>query len=205
MSSTDASVVLQRIGECMVPADLDVLNCIDDRRSDGISNGVEIPGAIFGVIDAVKAIRNIAEEEAWKAVVRAGIPLFAHLDTGQGARGCGYARLVEDTPNVVLAVESVRAQERLERLLPLGGHIVTYVGHHHPDYAVINDREGFSFDPESACAQEFGVFNYDRWAARRFAQRLSMDPDGFAGHLENVFRGTVSALSPISDFVVIPG
>ncbi len=187
----------------MVAADLTVINCIDDRMSNGVTNGVEIPGAVFGIIDAIKKIARYTEDEAWNVLRVAGLPETAHRDTTSGARGCGYAKIVEDTPDAVYAVEAVPAHARLDRIMRDGGQVTTYSGSHHPTAAVINDWEEHSFDPGAAIACGIGAFNYDRWAAHKFARALGMDESRFVDHLTRVFIASVEHLSDIRTYIVI--
>lgn len=51
--------------EYLRKADLHVIECVDERVSDGAENGVEIPGAVYGMVDAVKSILGLTEEQAW--------------------------------------------------------------------------------------------------------------------------------------------
>lgn len=199
----DTDPMLKTLEPFMVPADINTLNCVDERQSDGVPNGVEIPGGIFGVVDAVKTLNHLGEDEAWSRVVKAGIPLGAHVDDHHAENGCGYANLVETNPKAVYATEAISAKDRIKRLRDLGGSVVTYQGHHKPTHAVINLRHNVSFDPDAANGAGLGIFNFDKWATEEFARRLKINPNRFANHLEQVYRSTVTTLTGMKQFITI--
>ncbi len=187
----------------LFPASLDTIRCVDERQAIDASNGVEFPGGIYGIIDEIKRLSGCSEDEAWEKARQANIPLDDHIDEHHGAKGCGYARLVEEQHETVLAPESVPAQKRLEKIQQLGGKIQTLLGEHHPTHAVINHRIHTSIDPDQATENGLGIFNFDKWAAKVFGERLGFDPQKFADDLEKVYRRTVTALTGIQDFVIL--
>lgn len=194
---------LSLISRYLFPADIGLIRCVDERQATDNTNGVEIPGAVYGIIDAIKLFADVDEDAAWRIAVNAGIPIGAHIDEHHGALGCGYARLVETTHASVLAVESVPAATRLATALSHGGQVLTLLGEHNPTHAVINRRIGYSVDPDQAIADKLGIFNFDRWAAVVFADMLAFDHAAFANHLEGVYRRTVNALTGITEFLTI--
>ena len=189
--------------EYLRKADLHVIECVDERLSDGVENGVEIPGAVYGMVDAVKSILGLTEEQAWDYVYSHNVPIGAHIDDHHDEEGCGYAKLVQTEPGTVHAVEAVPAAERLARVNGYGGRVTTYTGSHQPTFAVINDKRGQSIDPDAAMGNGIGIFSYDRWAAHEFGKRLKMNPKQVAAHIENVYRATVARLAGINQFVVL--
>lgn len=184
----------------LLPANIDLIRCVDERQAEDATNGVEIPGGIYGIIDAIKAIKGLTEEQAWQLAQESDIPIDAHVDDHHGASGCGYAKLVETDPSKVGAPEAILAKQRLERVRQAGGNILHYIGDHKPTHATINNRTGFSLDPDQAMIDGLGVFNYDAWAAREYANRLNINPEKFAKHIENVFKQTVTALTGMAIF-----
>lgn len=184
----------------LLPADINLIRCVDERQATDATNGVEIPGGIYGIIDAVKVLANVSEDEAWRMVRVAGIPFGAHVDDHHGARGCGYANKVENDPQAVLAPEKVVAQERLDRVRQANGVVMHYLGEHHATHATINFREGFSFDPDKASEHGLGVFNCDAWAVGEYAQRLGMNPNVMEEHMIRIYKATVTALTGITSF-----
>jgi hypothetical protein len=184
----------------LLPANLELIRCVDERQALDATNGVEIPGGIYGVIDAIKVLSGRSEDEAWDYAIAQGVPIGAHIDEHHDALGCGYGRLVEQSPSSVLAPESIPAQERLNRVKAVGGTVMNYVGDHNPQYALINNRRGRSFDPDQAWEAGFRAFNFDRWAAEAYARRLKLKPKQMGDQLENVYKATVRALSPITKF-----
>lgn len=186
----------------LFPADVDLLQCVDERQTvEDTTNGVEIPGAIYGIIDAVKALKGISEQEARELIEKSGIPIGAHVDEHHGEKGCGYARLVETSPARVSAIEAVLAADRLNWVKQTKGPILHYVGEHHPTHATITRRGGFSIDSDQAWKDKgFGIFNCDVWIAGEFAKKLGIDPKQMMDHMEKVYRQTVTALSGITAF-----
>ncbi len=184
----------------LFPADGDLIRCVDERQALDQTNGVEIPGGIYGIIDAIKTLKGVSEEAAWELALKSGIPIGAHVDEHHGERGCGYAKLVEVSPAAVSAPEAVSAADRLARVEAAGGTVMHYLGQHRPTHASLNYREGFSLDPDRALQDNLGIFNCDIWAAGAFAQKLGIDRQQMMQHIEQVFRQTVAALSPIRDF-----
>lgn len=183
-----------------VLADIDQIRCVDERHASFPTNGVQVPGAIYGVVDAVKVLQIVSEDEAWQRVTRAGIPLEAHDDNHAGARGCGYAKQVETDPASVGAPEKILASDRLSRVVKAHGKILHYEGKHQATHATLNWREGFTLSPERALAEGRGVFNCDLWALRQYAARLELDADQLTNHITAVYRQTVTALSGITQF-----
>jgi len=186
----------------LFPADITLIRCVDERQAEETdnTNGVEIPGAVYGIIDAIKHFKTCSEDEAWKLAMTANIPLGGHTDEHHGALGCGYARIVENTPDAVLAPEKVPAADRLKKIQQVDGLVLNLLGEHHPTHAVINYKEGYSLDPDQAAADGWGIFNFDKWAARAFGTMLQIDGEIFADHLENVYKRTVQKLTQIQSF-----
>ncbi len=184
----------------LLKADTSLIRCVDERQAKDNTNGVEIPGAIYGLIDAIKHFTHCSEEEAWKRAKEAGLPIDGHIDEHHGAKGCGYGRLVEEQPATVMAPEAVPAQQRLAKIQEAEGQVLMLLGDHHPTHAIINHRVDYSLDPDQATKDGFGIFNFDAWAARRFGAMLGLDEGAFAMHLEEVYKKTVTALTGITQF-----
>jgi len=184
----------------LLKADIDLIRCVDERQALDTTNGIEIPGAIYGIIDGIKHFAHCTEEDAWKLAKEKGIPIDGHIDEHHGAKGCGYATLVEDEPKTVLAIESIKAQDRLQKIQDANGQVITLLGDHHPTHAVINHREGYSLDPDKAAVDDLGIFNFDRWAAKMFGEKLGFEGDKFADHLETVYKKTVTRLTGFTVF-----
>ena len=182
------------------PADLNHIRCVDERKSTDQTNGVQIPGGIYGIVDAIKALAHAIEEDAWQRVKDAKIPIDAHIDNHDGARGCGYARTVEDKPQAILAPDSVTAQERLDRVQQVNGGVLHYIGKHDPSHATINYWKGFTLDPNKASVDGLGVFNCDAWATRVYAEKLGLDPNAFEQHIVRMYEATVKELTGITTF-----
>ncbi len=188
----------------LTPANTNLLDCVDERANvQHITHGVEVPGGIYGILDAIKALTGASEEEARRLVKKAGLPIDAHDDEHHGARGCGYGKLVETEPETVMAVEAVPAEERFAWVQQHDGTILHYIGEHNPTHAIINHRSGLTIDPEHAAQDGFGAFSCDLWAIPAFAQKLGIDPQKMTDHIEQVYRRTVTALGGITDFVEI--
>jgi hypothetical protein len=110
---------------------------------------------------------------------------------------------VESNPHAVYASESIPTHERIARVRQNGGNIAIYTGEHNPMYALINQRKGFSFDPDAAVKAGLGVFAYDYWAAQAYAKQLDINEHTFAEHLLKVYKATTHALSGINKFVIM--
>jgi hypothetical protein len=184
----------------LVSADMSHIRCVDERQATDPTNGVQIPGGIYGIVDAVKVLANVTEDEAWTMVRESQIPIDAHIDDHHGAQGCGYASKIENKPHAVLAQESVAAQERLDRVQKAGGSVLHYVGEHHPTHATINYRSGVTLDPSIASRDGLGIFNCDAWAVTPIATRLGLDPQRMEDHIVRMFKATVTELTGITDF-----
>lgn len=201
------------IEQFVLVADIDTLLCVDERQlSDGTPpdtlNGVEVPGAIYGILDMIKTLAHVSEDEARNIVLQSGIPIAAHVDDHhRGQKGCGYAGKVESAPESVLANEPISESDRLAWVRENDGIVLAYVGEHDPKFAVINFRRGKSIDSDQAMAAGIGIFNFDAWAVREYVDRINesglgiyIDPDAAVEHMTNVFTATVQALSPIRTF-----
>lgn len=185
----------------LMPADYTRIRCVDGRvAKDVVNSGVAVPGGIDGIIDAVKALRNIDEASAWKLALDAGIPVGGHTDELNGAEGCGYAKLVEQEPETVLAPESVTVQNRISSIEKNLGEILTLLGEHQPSEAVINLRQGTTIDTKKATEDGLGIFCYDAWAMPAYADALNLDPEEFTAHLLEVYKKTVTRLTGLTKF-----
>ncbi|MFZ5845196.1 MAG: cadmium-containing carbonic anhydrase [Patescibacteria group bacterium] len=188
----------------LLPADLNLIRCVDERQAEDATNGIELPGGTYSIIDFLKTHLGISEEEAWEKAQETGIPMGGHVDNHHGPQGCGYAKLVETNPQAVSAPEAVPAASRLAKIEEApNGQVMHYLGEHRPTHAVINHRVGFSLDPDKAVAGGLGIFNFDAWAVSEYAQRLGVDPQIMTSHLLQVYRQTVTALTGITTFYEI--
>lgn len=201
------------IEQFVLDADINTLLCVDERQlSEGsppdAKNGVEVPGAIYGILDMIKSLTGVNEDEARKIVIRSGIPIAAHVDDHHhGQKGCGYAGKVETDPESVLASESITEENRLQWVQQHGGTVMEYTGVHNPSYAVINFRPEKSIDSDQAMARGIGIFNFDGWVIQEYVNRINennsdifIDPDKATEHMIKVFVSTVQNLSSIRSF-----
>lgn len=181
------------------------LRCVDERQAEETvtNDGVAIPGGIYGIIDAIKAINHVDETQAWEQAKRAGIPMDAHMDTHHHERGCGYGKLVEDEPATVDAVESVPAVTRKHTVDQHGGTVITLLGDHCPTEAILNYKDNTTIDTQKALADKRGIFDCDAWALPMLADKLHMDPDQFTSHVIDVYKKTVTRLTEMTTFVEV--
>lgn len=189
----------------LVEANPDELLCIDEREyakeadaehyAPKERNGIKLPGGIFGVVDAVKQLRQVSEDEAWKIVEEAGIPLMGHDDEHHEEKGCGYEKLVETQPEAVLAQEPVGAKVRLEKLKSWGGKVLRYLGGHNHTGSVINRRFGMTVDQDEAAKDGVRPFVCDSWIAQVWGPKLGIDADKLQKHWEEVHNSTVKTLT----------
>ena len=186
----------------LMQANPDTFRCVDERQPDAtvLNNGVALPGAIYGIIDAIKAINHVDEATAWQLASDAGLPMDAHMDEHHHERGCGYGMLVEDEPTTVGAVESVPATTRKATADEHGGTVITLLGDHAPTEAIINYRPDTTIDTRKALADKRGIFDLDAWALPQLAERLHMDADQFTSHIIDVYQKTVTRLTGITKF-----
>lgn len=190
--------------EFLMPADPKKIRCIDERKiKSGVNNGVAVPGAVEGIIDSIKFLKHVDEETAWKTAIDAGIPLNGHIDEHHGTKGCGYRKLVETESATVLAVESIPAEARKQKLEHLNGEIVTLLGEHQPTEAVINHRTGTTINTASALQNGRGIFDLDVWAFPAMAEKLGVDQDAFVAHMVDVYKRTVTRLTAMTTFTEI--
>ncbi len=194
--------------EYLMSANAKKTRCIDERKpkrapTDPKNDGVAIPGATEGIIDAIKTLKHLSEEEAWKLASDAGIPMNGHEDEHHGTKGCGYRKLVETDPTSVLAVEAVPAETRRTTLTQAGGDIITLQGDHKPTEAIINYRAGTTIDTERAVNENRGIFDLDAWALPDMAEKLGIDKDVFTAHMINVYKHTVTKLTGMTEFAEV--
>lgn len=186
----------------LMPANPKKFRCVDERQPDEavINDGIALPGAIYGIVDAIKAIQHVDEPTAWQLASDAGLPMDAHMDEHHHERGCGYGKLVEDEPATVGAVESVPAKTRKVTADEHGGEIITLLGDHAPTEAIINYRPDTTIDTKKALADKRGIFDLDAWALPQLAEKLHIDADQFSSHIIDVYQKTVTRLTGITKF-----
>jgi hypothetical protein len=175
----------------LFPADLTKRRCVDDRRTNPQTYGPQIQGATWGEVDALKQIRHVSEEQAWEAVIKAGIPHDGHVH-------CGYNNKVETDPGSVGATESVSEESRLQKVMSAKGTVLHYIGDHAPAAATINFISGKTLDTNKILSAGIGTFNLDIWVLEQDAQKLGLTPEeaaGFIDHIVASYKKTVKALT----------
>jgi len=183
------------------------LMCIDDRKRKPTVRRPHLPGAVYALVDALKAILMIDEEAAWEAIERAGIRLDVHVDDehpGAPWLGCGYAKQVQENPAAVSAPQAVPAEVRFQFAKDGDGRVTKYFGPHNKHCkAVLNLRKGMTIDQMQALADGHPVFVCDPWIAKELAPKLGVDAERLAAEFERQFRATVFALAGITKLIVI--
>jgi len=188
----------------LVPADVFRIVCIDERQieEDNKTNPVNLPGATYCLVDALKVLYRYSENDAWDVLKKVGIPITTHIDNHISSEheglGCGYAMLVETNPKKVFAVEPIKSVVRLLKVNCVGGEVLHYLNNHQAKAAVINYKQGTSIDQDELPI--LGLFSCDVWAAKYYAQFIKqydekIDPQKFADHIEKVFISTVKTLT----------
>jgi hypothetical protein len=190
-----------QLEEFLMQANTNRIRCVDERKATALNNGVAIPGATDGVLDAIKSLLPVDEFAARQLLLRAKLPIGGHIDEHHGSKGCGYRKLVETEHGTVDAREAVLAESRLTWITDNGGEVLTLLGDHHPTDAVINYRTGTTIDTEGAGAKGKGIFDFDIWAMKGYAQKLDIDPDDFTDHMLDVYKKTVTRLTSITQFI----
>lgn len=206
----------------LTKADVNRLACVDERREvRGVeqkpelqSIPVKIPGATYGIADALKTSLDLSESESWELIQKAGIPIRVHLGpehghgqsekTGIGSHGCGYANLVEKSYKEIGVPEPVSADERLVTVMNLDGQIYSVVGEHKITHATIVWMDGMSIDSEAALKKGgIGVLDCDPWAAGYYADLvnktgpgINLDREEFMQQIVSRFRFVVKTLAP---------
>jgi Cadmium carbonic anhydrase repeat len=190
-----------------IKADLKKIQCIDERPiAEGQVDGIHLPGGVYGLVDGLKEVLHISEDDAWQRIEKAGIPLDVHTDNHHEipGEGCGYAGKVQDAPDQVGVSESVSATSRFDHAKAAGGRVLTYIGGHKPVHAVINRREGMTLDQKKLWGEYSGTFVVDLWAIAHYASMLELGADyakALEAHIEMSFRKTVDSLAGITDVV----
>jgi hypothetical protein len=179
------------------------IRCVDEREATVPSDGVAIPGATDGLLDAIKFLKNVDEATARQLIISTKLPIAGHIDEHHGPKGCGYRKLVETEHKTVGAPEAVSADDRLAWITQEHGEILTLLGDHHPTAAVINYREGTTIDTKKATTDGQGIFNFDIWAMAGYAEKLGIDPAAFTNHLQDVYRKTVTRLTGMTTFTEV--
>lgn len=181
----------KNLGEITVElseADLDLIACMDERPSDirtDLENPVNMIGASEGLADSVKVTINCSEEEAWKRIIDAGIPIMGHGDAEHGESGCAYRRIIATNHVLFGAREAVSVADRWARLRRKD----TYYGPHNGKIGLINYMEGYSVDQDLR-----GFYTYDYWAAVHFARLMGIDERKVANYLLNAFNKALPIL-----------
>lgn len=186
--------------EYLVPADMTKLRCVDERKANQ-TNGVQIQGASSGIVDALKVVLNMSEDDAWNLVKQKGLPLDGHDDNSHGPLGCGYNKKVETDHAVVLAPEEVPAASRLERID--AACVLHYQGEHTPMHATINFVPDTTLDTNRILSEGQGTFNLDAWSLVSYAQKLELSHNQtaqFVSHIVDSYKATVTALANITKF-----
>lgn len=180
----------------LTPANMDAVRCIDERPTkESFTAGIQIPGGIYGLIDAVKELRHMDEQSARDLVVKAGIPLDAHTDEHHGAKGCGYAKLVESDPQSIRLSDAVNADDRITWISQQNGQVLTYIEDHKPVAAVINQRDQTTFNSPAAWKDGKGTFNLDVWAMKQFAPKLGVGTASLEKFMTDLYINTVKTLT----------
>lgn len=189
---------------------------MDEREVDKPTkeNPVNLPGGTAVLVDTLKALYQYTEEEAWTLLKDSGVPMDMHTDSHHGARGCGYEKLVEDNPGIVLAVESISASERLQTARRYGARVVNYIGEHDIRKAVINYHHGKSIDQDQKYAHS--IVSCDAWAVGEYAKKINktlsmrgvenrVNGGEMTSHVVNVFQNTVIELTngKVNQFEII--
>lgn len=176
-------------------ADIDAVVCVDERKTrERIENNpVNLPGAIEIIIDELRQ-KDYTEEEAWRMVVEAGIPLGVH-------EHCGYAKVRQEHPEKVSTRGEADHPERVNIVRRNGGLVPEYSGDHDIKYAVINQRVGTSIDQNRRSAE--GILSCDSWTVKVYADMLNnyagkqiLDPTDSMMRCEKVFEYLVPILNP---------
>lgn len=190
----------------LVPADRTKRRCVDERYATDQTAGPQIQGATSGEVDALKQIRHLSEEDAWKTMSDAGIPIDGHVDNHKGANGCGYNNKVETDPSSVGASEQVTASSRLRRVEDAHGTILHYTGDHNPAYATVNYVHGTTLDTNRILGAGKGTFNCDAWILAEDAEKLGLQGEDMAMFIKLVvdsYKKTITTLTnnKISTFI----
>jgi hypothetical protein len=210
------------IVDYLAKADVDFLACVDERRiiydSENFlyhnnSIPIKLPGGIYCVIDTLKTILDVSENEAWDIVFKAHIPICAHQEPEHcsqntnktiGPLGCGYAYLIENSPDKVDAVETVLAKNRLMKVKELGGKIYTVQGQHHINYVTMVWMEGMSIDTERSLTESnVGILNCDPWIGGLYVSKINranpnihLDKDVFIEQIVRQFKLVAQVIAP---------
>lgn len=189
-----------------IPTDKKTILCIDERRKkEKIQRAIRLPGAVYGLIDAIKAVGHLSEPDAWNLAKERGIPMDAHTDDhhqeGNEGEGCGYGATVQHKPEVLGVVESIPANERLERAKTGGGRVFHYTGGHRPTHAILNYVPDTTIDQQQAWNDGLGLFVCDLWAVPDLAHRLGLDSTKMTDFMTALFKNTVNHLAPGTPFV----
>lgn len=184
------------VEQYLTVANSDVIRCVDERpTAEPFTAGIAVPGAIYGIIDAVKTLKHLNETEARELVVNAGIPLGAHVDEHHGAKGCGYAKLVETAPASLTIADAVPADDRLSWIKDRKARVLTYLHDHNPKAAVIIYRPDKTLDSPKAWSDGTGIFDMDAWILPGWARKLAIDDTAFTKWMIELYKNTVVTLT----------
>ena len=83
------------IESLLVPANIFRIACVDERKVQEVNktNPVNLPGATYCLVDALKALYGYSEEDAWQVLSKVNIPICSHIDNhivgDHEENGCG--------------------------------------------------------------------------------------------------------------------
>lgn len=185
---------IMKFEEYLIDADPENIRCIDDRADEeGEDNAVQLPGGIYYLLDVCKRLKGDSEESARQRILKAGIKPGVHGH-------CGYAHTVEEHPDAVGAIESVSEEERQKWAREKDGKVGKLKGEHAPKYAVLNYKEGKTFNTNRATEEGKGTFSIDIWYLKKVAEKLGIEEEKLIDDAVVTFKKTVTELSGISDF-----
>jgi hypothetical protein len=209
----------------LVKADTNYIACVDERPwadkpgekiLDENIVPVKISGGTYGLVDALKTTLGITEEDSWKLIQEARIPIWIHFgpihshnpkaDGTISPLGCGYANIVE-SPNKykeVGAIETISANLRSRTAINLGANVYTVKGQHQIDYVTMVWQKGMSIDSKKAfLSGGIGILNCDPWAAGYYTDlinkanpEINLDREKFVDQIAKQFRAVAKILAP---------
>lgn len=180
-----------------------------DKPFDEVSY-VSLPGGICVIVDALKELLGLSEEEVWDLLDKGEINAGGHLGPEHesehiGPLGCGYNATVQINPQKLAITQSVSAEKRVHEILKRAkkrnGFLYQVHGPHKVKASTVNYIIDKTIDHTKAWNDQNGALTCDAWAAYSIALKLSeindkVDPQMVEDFVVEVYKKLAALLAP---------
>lgn len=167
---------------------LKAIRCVDDRpvieAEAEEALGPQIPGSSYGLVDALKFLTHVSEEDAITQIQIVLKELGYAFSTHEH---CGYLGLAEKEDNPLQISETLEAHQRFTRVDAIPGVSLHLKGEHaHGALAIINLDFSTRFNSAEAVSAQQPAFNFDYHFAQQVEDTLvNSGQNNLAGQFAN--------------------